>query len=331
MAVPTNTLQTFPQTNIREDLSNFVYNVDPYKTPLLNMAKRAKAEAIHHEWDIDALDPQNTGNAQIQGDDATADALAVSGRLGNFTQISRKVVAIARTAQAVRAAGGTNKMGYQLLKKSKSLKIDIEGILTSNAVGSAGSSGAAGISAGLCTYITTNTQKQTGGTPSGADPTGVVTVNGKTFGNGTTARTDNSVHAAVTETQVRNVLASTFVQSGRIPDYFLMSATNKLICSTFTGPSGTLFREVDDKVLRTAIDEYDSDFGKIRFVPDLFLARSKDIFGITREYVRVAYLSPFTTVPLAKTGDSDRKMLIVEYSLEVDNEHALCGIFDTTG
>src|SRR6185312_12215626 len=101
LAVPTNTLQTFPQVNIREDLSNFVHNVDPYKTPLLNMAKRGKAENIHHEWDIDALDAQSLANAQIQGDDATADALAVSGRLGNFTQIARKVVAIARTAQAV--------------------------------------------------------------------------------------------------------------------------------------------------------------------------------------------------------------------------------------
>ena len=43
-------------------------------------------------------------------------------RLSNYTQISRKVVEISGTTQAVVAAGGSNKMGYQLLKSSKALK-----------------------------------------------------------------------------------------------------------------------------------------------------------------------------------------------------------------
>lgn len=331
MAVPSSTLQTFTQTNIREDLSNLVFNVDPYETPLVSMAKRAKAEQTHHEWNIDALDAQNLSNAQVQGDDAANDAVNVSGRLGNQTQISRKVVGIARTAQSVRAAGGTNKMGYQLLKKAKGLKIDMEGILTANAAQSAGSSSVAGITAGLPSYLVTNTAFQTGGTPSGANPSGVVTVASKTFGNGTSTRTDNSVLAAVSETSLRSVLALCKKNSGRVPDYALVSVTNKQIISTFTGPSGTLFRRVEDKTLRTAIDEYESDFGTVRFVPDIYLARSKDIFGIAKQYIGIAYLDQFKTVPLAKTGDADRKMLIVEYALEVRNEHAHFGIFDTTG
>src|SRR6185312_5948298 len=127
MAVPTNTLQTYTQTDIREDLSNMVYNVDPFETPILNLAKRTKCENIYHEWDTDQLAAQDLTNAQIQGDDATAIALTPTARLGNYTQILRKVVSIAGTSQAVRAAGGTNKMGYQLMKKSKELKMDIEG------------------------------------------------------------------------------------------------------------------------------------------------------------------------------------------------------------
>ena len=43
-------------------------------------------------------------------------------RLSNYTQISRKVVEISGTTQAVVAAGGSNKMGYHLLKSSKALK-----------------------------------------------------------------------------------------------------------------------------------------------------------------------------------------------------------------
>lgn len=48
MSVPANTYQTYPQTNIREDLSNLIFNVDPYKTPLLNMSKKNKATQGNH-------------------------------------------------------------------------------------------------------------------------------------------------------------------------------------------------------------------------------------------------------------------------------------------
>lgn len=331
MGVPSNTEQTFTQNNIREDLMNAVYNVDPFETPIFNMARRLKAENVYHEWNIDALDAQNTSNAQIQGDDASNDSLNASARLGNYTQISRKTVGIARTSAAVRAAGGTNKMGYQLLKKSKGLKIDIEGIMTLNAARSAGNSSTAATTAGLAAYLVTNTVKQTGGSPAGADPTGHVSVGSKNFGNGTSARTDNSTTTAFTETMLRTALQDSFTNSGKVPEYLVMSPNNKQIASTFTGPSGTLFRRVEDKTLKTAIDEYDSDFGSVRFVPDIYLARSKDIYGIRREFVGLAWLSPFTTEPLAKTGDADRKLLICEYALQVSNEHALCGIFDTTG
>ena len=34
--------------------------------------------------------------------------------------------------------------------------------------------------------------------------------------------------------------------------------------------------------------------------------------------------------PLAKTGDSERKQIIVEYTLEVRNEKAHCGVYDLT-
>lgn len=122
MSVPANTFQVYTQKNIREDLINAIYNVDPFKTPLLNMAKKAEAKQTNHEWDTDTLAAQNLNNAAIEGDDPTAQSLAVTARMGNYTQISTKTVQISGTSQAVVAAGGSNKMGYQLMKKSKELK-----------------------------------------------------------------------------------------------------------------------------------------------------------------------------------------------------------------
>lgn len=328
MTVPTNTLQVYTQTNIREDLIDAVYNVDPFKTPYFNMAKKAEAKQTYHEWDVDALAAQNLLNAAVEGDNPTNIALTATGRMGNYTQISNKTIAISGTSQSVIAAGGTNKMGYQLFKKSKELKRDIEGILTYNNARSAGSSSTARNTAGLPCFLVTNflSVASTPGTAS----TGTVTAGSETFGNGTAAYTVGTTLNAPTEANVKTVLQSVYKNSGESPEYCLLSPKNKQQVSTFTGP-GTRFIDVEDATLLTKVDVYESDFGQVKMVPDIFLASSSYMIFVNPNYARVAYLRPFQTVPLAKTGDSDQKMLIVEYSNEVGNEHAHGFLTDTNG
>lgn len=326
MAVPSGTYQTYPQTNIREDLSNLIFNVDPFKTPLLNMSKKNKATQGNHEWDTDSLAAQNLSNAQVEGDDPTSQTLTPTARMGNYVQTSNKVVQLSGKSQAVIAAGGSNKMGYQLMKKSKELKRDIEGILSQNSAKAAGNSTTASKLGGLPTWLLTNTVFQTGGTPSGANPTAAA--NGWT--DGSSVRTYNSATVALTETQVKSVLQKIYSASGESPEYALVSPVNKQIISGFAGP-GTRFIEVEDKTLKTAVDVYQSDFGDVKIIPDIFLAHSGDCFFINPDYIRVAYLRPFQTMPLAKTGDSDKKMLLVDYTLEMSNEKAHGAIYDTTG
>jgi hypothetical protein len=326
MSVPANTFQTYTQKNIREDLIDAIYNVDPFKTPLLNMAKKDKAQQTYHEWDTDSLAAQNLGNAAIEGDNPTSQTLTPTARMGNNTQISTKTVQISGTSQSVVAAGGSNKMGYQLLKKSKELKRDMEGILTYNNARTAGTSTTARTLAGFPTWLYTNTVFQTGGSPSGANPS----LNANGWTDGTSTRTYNSATTAITEAQVKTVLQDVYKASGECPEYALVSPANKQNISAFSGP-GTRFIEVEDKVLQTAVDVYESDFGDVKIIPDIFLAHTGDCFFINPNYVRVAYLRPFQTIPLAKTGDSDQKMLLVEYTLQMGNEHAHGAIYDTTG
>ena len=122
MSVPSNTYQTYSQNAIREDMINAIYNVDPFKTPLLNMAKKTKATQGNHEWNTDTLAAQDLTNALIEGDDPTSASLSATTRLGNYVQTSTKTIQISGKSQAVNAAGDTNTMGYQLLKASKALK-----------------------------------------------------------------------------------------------------------------------------------------------------------------------------------------------------------------
>lgn len=326
MSVPANTFQVYTQKNIREDLINAIYNVDPFKTPFLNMAKKDSAKQTNHEWDTDSLAAQNLNNAAVEGDDPQSQVLAPTARMGNYTQISTKTVQISGTTQAVVAAGGSNKMGFQLLKKSKELKRDMEGILTYNQAKNAGSSSTARVLAGLPAWLQQNVVFQTGGSPSGANP--AVASNGWT--DGTNTRVYNGTTVALTEAMVKSMLQQVYKSSGDCPEYMLVSPQNKQNISAFSGP-GTRFIEVEDKTLRTAVDVYQSDFGDVKIVPDIFLAHSGDVFAINPNYVRVAYLRPFQTIPLAKTGDSDKKELLVEYTLQMGNEHAHGAIYDTTG
>jgi hypothetical protein len=324
MSVPSNTYQTYTQTNIREDLSNLIFNVDPYKTPLLNMAKKNRATQGNHEWDTDSLAAQNLANAQVEGDDPQAQVLAPTARMGNYVQTSNKVVQLSGKSQAVVAAGGSNKMGYQLMKKSKELKRDMEGILTYNSAKNSGSSAVAATTAGLPCWLYTNVVFQN--SSGGANPS----LNANGWTDGTSTRTYNGTTTAITEAQVKQVLQDVFKSSGESPEYALVSPANKQNISAFSGP-GTRFISVEDKVLKTAVDVYQSDFGDVKIIPDIFLAHSGDCFFINPNYIRVAYLRPFQTIPLAKTGDSDKKMLLVDYALEMGNEHAHGALYDTTG
>lgn len=133
MAFITNTFTTFNAKGLREDLSDIIYNISPTETPFMTGIAREKATAVFHEWQTDVLETPNGSNAQIQGDDISAyDPVVPTVRLGNYTQISRKTVLISMTEEAVDKAGRKSEIGYQVAKKGKSLKRDIETILLQN-------------------------------------------------------------------------------------------------------------------------------------------------------------------------------------------------------
>jgi hypothetical protein len=80
-----------------------------------------------------------------------------------------------------------------------------------------------------------------------------------------------------------------------------------------------------------AVDAYESDFGTVKVVPNRF-QRARDVVVLEIDKWAVAYLSgrKMISIPLAKTGDSDRRQMLSEYALEARNEKASGGVFDNT-
>src|SRR3984957_2439918 len=113
MALPTNTFTTYSATGNREDLSDMIFRIDPTDTPFMTGIEKTKATAVNHEWQTQALAAANAGNAQLEGDDATADATTPTVRLGNIAQISRKVPQVSKTHETVKQATRDNQNNNQ--------------------------------------------------------------------------------------------------------------------------------------------------------------------------------------------------------------------------
>lgn len=313
MAQPTSTFSTYDAVGIREDLSDFIYDVSPTETPFLSMAKKGKASNTLHEWQTDALAAASGSNAVIEGDDATTDAITATTRLGNYTQISDKVARVTGTMESVNKAGRGKEMAYQLVKRGKELKRDMETSLTANTARAVGTDTTARVLGGLGSWVATNTDHGGG---SGADPTG----------DGTDARTDGDTRV-FKESQLKTVLAACF-DSGGNPDTVMVNAFNKQKFSGFTG-SSTRMDKGEDKRLVAAIDVYVSDFGELKVIPNRF-QRGKDAWVLESDYWQVAYLRNMATKELARTGDSERRQILCEYTLVSKNEAASGLVTDLT-
>src|SRR6266446_10768331 len=160
-----------PVINRTAITSLMIYRIDPTDTPFMTGIDKAKASAVNHEWQTQALAAANTANAQLEGDDAAADATTPTVRLGNICQISRKVPQVSGTQQAVEHAGRDNEMAYQEMLKGLELKRDMEAILVgTNQAKAAGNDTTARKSASVLSWLKSNSSKGAGGSdPAAAD------------------------------------------------------------------------------------------------------------------------------------------------------------------
>ena len=133
-----STFLTYDAVGNREDLSPVIYNVPPWDAPFLTGVERADAEATLHEWQTDTLAPASGSNAALEGDDASTDAATPTVRLSNTCQISDKVPRVSGTQQRVKKAGRKDEMAYQVVKRSKELRNDMETSLLANTAEVAG-------------------------------------------------------------------------------------------------------------------------------------------------------------------------------------------------
>lgn len=313
MAVTANTNETYDVSTIREDLQDALISISPTETPFMSSVGRRNVSNTYFEWPVIELAAASSSNVVIEGEAAPGnDAPTNAIRLGNYTQISDKVVEVSDTAEAVNGAGDAQTVAKQIAYKLKELKRDMETMLVgTNNAAVAGASGTARETASLSAFLKTNTDRGT----NGADPE----LSGTTSGFPDTAATDGTLRA-LTEQMLKDVIASCWDEGAEPSIVLCGSGVKQKISSTFTG-SATRYRDISDKKIVAAVDLYVSDFGELQVVPSRFI-RSRDVFVLDPSMARVAYLSNTKQTPLARTGHSERRLISAEYGLMVDNEKA---------
>ena len=318
MTQPANTFDSYDAVGIKEDLSDVIYNVTPEATPFYSKCRKSTAKNTFVEYQTDTLRASGV-NAHIEGDATTAAARTATTRLGNYTQIFKDAVVIPDTDQGLSKAGRAREIAYQTLKIAKEQKLDIEKALFANQSRVTGSSTVARKLAGVPAWLITNVDFVTGGSPSGANPTG----------DGTDARTDDGTPTAFSQAKFDGVMQSIWEEGGK-PDTVYLSAfqMNKALAFTGNNNQRSTVQAGDSKVIKS-LDVYVTPWGTVEFMPSRE-NRSADVYIMQDDMWEVSVLRPTKNVELAKNGDNTTRQIVTELTLLCRNEKASGCIFDNT-
>ena len=313
---------------------------------------KTKATAIYHEWQTDEL--AAPGDSRIaEGQDwaeptvnaatltpAAGDDFARRGpnrtRLGNYTQINGKTIAVSGTKRAVDQAGVADEYAYQLKKRGTEMRRDIESDLvntgnTSTALGTTGVGGTA--------------RRQFGGYQSYINSGSTVQVVGGTTLPGTTGDGTGAVtlmaaadRGSLSLSDIDQVMQDIYEEGGKASKIMLSPKLRRDFSDLMVTDSGVR-RNIDmDGKLRQSVDIYMSDFGDLMVVPNYIMGLTSP--GTTSGtagapgtgdwanaaaliydpmWFSIATLRPLQEVDVGQRGDSTVGMMVEECTLEVKN------------
>ena len=354
----------------KEDLANFISMITRDETPFMSSIGKTKATAIFHEWQTDELEaPGNSrisegtdyivpggltpstavgigsGAASQVGTGNIGSQFAVVGpnrtRLGNYTQINGKTIAVSGTRRAIDQAGVADEYAYQLKKRGTELRRDLEFDLihSYNTQVNSGQRAFGGVQSWI------NDAAGTRGTG-----IGTVELNGATpaatVGAGTNVPGLSAVGSRVplSLSQIDSVMQRIYQEGGKANKIMLSPKLRRDFSDLMVTDSGVR-RNIDmDGKLRQSVDIYMSDFGDLMVVPNYVMGLSNVATSLngrtateTRDSMALIYdpmwfsiatLRPLQEVDVGQRGDSTIGMMVEECTLEVKNPIGCGAIYD---
>lgn len=327
MTTATNAFTTYAQVGIKENVSNIITNITPDETPAYSTFKKFSVKNRLYEWQTDAL-AAPADNNKPEGDVAVIQTSVATTMLDNRTQISYKSMSVSDTSRTVSTYGRGDEYDYQIMKRGRELKTDIEiGLLKNAAKDVGGTGGTNRISAGLPTWIT-NLARGTAPTGDGSD----VVDTGQT----------QIPTTALTYAMCATAMTMAFDDGGEPSILMLPSILKRTFSSlafSSTPSTADVRYNLSSSKPATAVgtvEKWLSDFGTVDVVVNRQMGRvssnmlNNAAFFIDPSRVRVGILQDTEVIPLSKRGLADEAMIRTEWTLEVSAPTAHAAIYNVT-
>lgn len=289
--MPTH-LRSFDLVGKEEDVADYISMLSPSDTPFMSSIKTEKVHNTLYQWQEDQLRAV-AKNAKLEGADAVDSTRDQPVMRQNGTQILEETFRVSGTSDAVRTYGRDEITARETMKTGKLLKMDLEHSLVGTGQ----------------TYVVADST--TAGEFAGVQAQIDAAV---TSDNGGTTR-------ALTEDLIVDTHEALY-NEGADATILMVKPSDTKIISAFSEASGrTVQVDNGDKKLTKVINIYESPFGTVRVVKNRWL-RSTDALMYEPKHWKLAVLRNWFRQKLAKTGDSDRWMMVGEFGLKHANQKA---------
>jgi uncharacterized protein DUF5309 len=318
VAIVTNAFTTYNAQANREDLSNAIYNIDPFDTPVMSAIRRRNVKNRLFDWQTEFLPLVNLANAQLEGFQLSNGPSQPTIRRNNVTQISERDASVSGSQEESDAAGKGSEMAHQMALAAKVLKSDMESILCSRQPRSADSS---------ANYTTTPRTTEAfahwlgratdrSSNVNAAIAPGTVTTGVPVAATDAFAAVAGASQVSITEAMLGDGMQQAYTNGGS-PSMWIVPPGPKRTISTFVGRSTTQVLVGKTEVVST-IDVIATDFGRIKVAPSRWLAPDVGLL-IDPDYAAVAFFRAFRQFLMARVGDAETRMIVCEWGLEMRN------------
>ena len=312
----TNAFTTYNAQANREDLSNAIYNIDPFDTPVMSAIRRRNVKNRIFDWQTEFLPLVNLSNAQVEGFALSNGPSQPTIRRNNVTQISERDATVSGSQEEADAAGKGSEMAHQMALAAKVLKSDMESILCSRQARNDGNDTgpAARTTEGFAHWLGRAVDKNS--TVAAAVAPGTVTTGLPVASTDAFAAVAGGSQVTITEAMLGDAMQQAYVNGGS-PTMWIVPPGPKRTISSFVGRSTTQVLVGKTEVVST-IDVIATDFGRVKVAPSRWLATDVGLL-IDPDYAAVAFFRAFRQFLMARVGDAETRMIVCEWGLEMRN------------
>jgi hypothetical protein len=316
VAKVTNAFTTYSAQANREDLSNAIYNIDPFDTPVMSAIRRRAVKNRIFDWQTEFLPLVNLTNAQFEGFQLNPSTAQPTIRRNNVTQISERDATVSGSQEETDAAGKGSEMAHQMALAAKVLKSDMESILCSRQQRNDGNdTGPTARTTEAFSHWLGRAVDKNSNVAAAVAPGTVVTGLPVAATDAFPAIAAGS-QVTITEAMLGDAMQQAYTNGGS-PTMWIVPPGPKRTISSFTGRSTTQVLVGKTEVVST-IDVIATDFGRVKVAPSRWLQPDIGLL-IDPDYAAVAFFRAFRQFLMARVGDAETRMIVCEWGVEMRN------------